>query len=301
MEGTASPFQLKGTERVEEWKKRLERAGGEIRALDGLLERKRDAAKGRRTIAIVVALIAAVASGLAVHVALGVVVAIAGAIAAYALIKPPDPDFIGPERVNFVDGLLTELAVVAPKSRITLAAQLDARRALPKPSLPAGLGSATIEKESSEDWLSGSLAAIPGLRLSWKASERRKVSLVRKKVVRRKTKIKTKAKFAIAKRLAVRLDADRTLFAVKEIPPQPGRPEDGTVEVRAMPRGWSIRARLESSSKTVLATTDVAGELAALRDKGQGEYFGDRPSALVSLMKLCEGRLLQADAKGDGR
>jgi hypothetical protein len=116
--------------------------------------------------------------------------------------------------------------------------------------------------------------------------------------VRRRTKIKTKAKFALATRLSVRLDADRTLFAAKDLPAKSGTLTEGAIEMRAMPHGWSIRAKRDAVVKTALRSANVAESLAALRAQGRKECFGVPAAALVALMKLCEGRLAPAAAKG---
>jgi len=241
--------------------------------------------------------VAGILISLAVKSPAGMAVTIVGIIAAYFAFKPPPADFIGEERVTFARELVAMLADIAPAGRLHLAAQLDARRALPLAELPKGSADALVTKEKKEDWLSGSLAAIPGLRLGWQVTEWRSVKLARKTVTRRKTKVKTKAKFALATRLAVRLDVDRTLFALKQIA-NPQRAQDGesTVEVRERPGGWSLRGKRELKQKTPLWSVDMAEGLATLREQGKSEFFGQPAAALINLMKLCEGRLLPAAA-----
>jgi hypothetical protein len=296
MADIAGSYELKGVAPVEEWKKRIAGLSAQIHARDTALAQRRAAVKKKRNIAIGAVVVAAMA-GLAVMWPVGVAIGIAGAIAINLKLKPPPADFVGEERAIFVRDLVALLSDVAPSGALELAAQLDARRGLPPAELPKGSDNAIVTQERKEDWLSGSFAAIPGLRLAWHITEWRTVKLARKKIVRRKTKIKTKAKFALATRLAVRLDVDRTLFALKPIAnPQRAQDGDSTVDVRERPSGWSLRARRDLVQKTQLWTADVVDSLAALREQGKAEYFGQPAASLINLMKLCEGRLLPAAA-----
>ena len=303
MADVTGSYELKGIAPVAQWRQRIDALGGKIHELDAELAKKRAAVKQKRNIAIGAAVVAGAVIGFAFLVPAGVGLAIAGAIAAAFLFKPPPADFIGEERVRFVRELVALLADIAPNGALRLAAQLDARVGMPSAELPPGSDNALVAKEKKEAWLSGSIAAIPGLRLGWQVTEWRNVKLARKKVVRRKTKIKTKAKFALATRLAVRLDVDRALFALKPVV-NPARAQDGesTVEVRDRPGGWSLRGRRDLVHKTPLWSVDVADGLATLREQGKAEFFGQPAAVLINLMKLCEGRLLpatpQTGAKG---
>ena len=294
-------YELKGSAPVAQWRQRIEALRGRIHARDAELKKTRDAVKTKRNITIGVAVVIGIVVCVATKSAAGIVVAIAGAIAAAFMFKPPPPDFIGEERVDFVRELVALLADIAPNGALKLAAQLDARRGIPPAELPKGSDDALVTKEKKEDWLSGSIAAIPGLRLGWQVTEWRTVKLARRTVRRRKTKIKTKAKFALATRLAVRLDVDRTLFALKPVA-NPQRAQDGEsqVEVRERPGGWSLRGRRELKQKTPLWSVDVAEGLATLREQRKAEFFGQPAAALINLMKLCEGRLMPAPAPGKG-
>ena len=295
MADVTGTYELKGIAPVGEWRQRIDALGGQIHARDAALAKKRAAVKNKRNIAIGVAVVAGAGVGFAIAVPAGVVLAIGGAIAAAFLFKPPAADFIGEERVIFVRELVALLADIAPKGPLKLAAQLDPRLGVPPAALPEGTEDAVVTKEKKEAWLSGSIAAIPGLRLGWQVTEWRSVKLARKTVRRRKTKIKTKAKFALATRLAVRLDVDRALFALKPVV-NPQRPQDGDsqVEVRERPGGWSLRGRRDVAQKTPLWSVDVADGLATLREQGKAEFFGQPAAALINLMKLCEGRLMPA-------
>ena len=304
-DGTGT-FELKGIAPIEEWKQRIQAAAGEIHARDTVLARQRSAAKKKRKIAIGAAVAIGIAVGIAIMrvapppfgIFVAIAIAIVGAIAAGFVFKPPPADFIGEERVTFVRELVGLLADISPKGQLQLAAQLDARRGVPAAELPAGSGDARVTREKREAWLSGSLAAIRGLRLAWQVTEWRTVKLARKKVVRRKTKIKTKAKFALATRLAVRLDIDRAVFALKPVVnPQRTQDGDSQVEVRERPGGWSLRGRRDMVQKTPLWSVDVAEGLAQLREQRKAEFFGQPAAALITLMKLCEGRLMPAPAK----
>lgn len=298
MADSTGTLSLKGTAPVGEWKKRVQAARAQIHAHDEAQRRLRAAAKTKRKMAIAAAVIAGGAVAFWI-VPLGVVLAIAGAIAAGLIIKPPAPNLIGEERLQFVREVIDALGDIAPQAVLTLAAQLDARRGVPQLALPSGSDDARVTKDQTDAWLSGALAPVPGLKLSWQVTEWRTVTLVRKKVVRRKIKIKTKAKYALATRLAVRLEADCTLFAPKAVV-NPPRATDGDsrVEVRERPGGWSLRGRRDSVLKTPLWTVDVAEGLATLREQGKAEYFGQSAAALLTLMKLCESRLAPATAKG---
>lgn len=310
-------FELKGVVPAAQWRKRIDALGARIHARDAELAKQRAAVKNKRNIAIAAVLLVAVCAGAAVHFASrhpgmsGLVtflpIAVTGIIVSFFIFKPPPADFIGEERVTFVRELVVLLADIAPNGPLKLAAQLDGRLGVPAAELPSGSDNALVTKEKKEAWLSGSIAAIPGLRLAWQVTEWRTVKLARKKVVRRRTKIKTKAKFSLATRLAVRLDVDRALFALKPVA-NPQRAQDGesAVEVRERPGGWSLRGRRDLAQKTPLWTVDVASGLATLREQGKAEFFGQPAAALINLMKLCEGRLLpatlpvklQAPAKG---
>ena len=297
MADSLGTYELKGVAPVEEWKKRVAALNGQIYARDMELKKKRAEVKKKRTIAIVVAVVIGAGLGFWIHPVAGIAVAIAGAIAAAFAFKPPPPDFIGEERAIFVRDLVALLADIAPRGELKLAAQLDARRGVPPAELPKGSDNALVTQEKKEDWLSGSYAAIPGLHLAWHITEWRTVKLARKKIVRRKTKIKTKAKFALATRIAVRLDVDRTLFALKPVAnPQRAQDGDSTLEVRERPGGWSLRGRRDLVQKTQLWTENVVDSLGALREQGKHEFFGQPAAALINLMKLCEGRLLPAKA-----
>ena len=288
-------YELKGTAPVEEWRKRGDALGARIHAHDGALEKARAAMKQKRNIAIGVAVLIGIVVSIATKSAAGIAVVIAGAIAAAFVFKPPPADFIGEERVKFLRELLALLGDIAPKGAMRLAAQLDARVGMPPAELPKGSDDALVVRDKKEGWLAGSLAAIPGLRLNWQVTEWRTVKLARRKVVRRRTKIKTKAKFALATRLAVRLDVDRALFALKPVVnPQRVQDGDSRVEVRERPGGWSLRGRRDIVQKTPLWSVDVAEGLAQLRQQQKAEFFGQPAAALINLMKLCEGRLMPA-------
>ena len=296
MADIAGTYELKGVAPVEEWKKRVAALNGQIHARDTELKQQRAAVKKKRNIAIAAVVVAGMA-GLAILWPVGVAIAIVGAIVINLRLKPPPADFIGEERAIFVRDLVALLADIAPKGALKLAAQLDARRGVPPAELPKGSDNAIVVQEKKEDWLSGSYAAIPGLHLAWHITEWRTVKLARKKIVRRKTKIKTKAKFALATRITVRLDVDRTLFALKPVAnPQRAQDGDSTLEVRERPGGWSLRGRRDLVQKTQLWTENVLDSLGTLREQGKHEFFGQPAAALVNLMKLCEGRLLPAKA-----
>ena len=290
-------LELKGSARIGEWKQRIQAAAGAIHAHDAALAQKRAAVKKKRYVAIAVAVAIGIAVMFFAPVPVGIGIGIAGAIGAVFAFKPPPADFIGEERATFVRELVALLADIAPNGPLQMAAQLDTRLGVPPAELPAGSDNALVAREKKEPWLSGSLATIPGLRLAWQVTEWRTVKLARKKVVRRKTKIKTKAKFALATRLAVRLDVDRTMFALKPTA-NPQRTQDGEsqVEVRERPGGWSLRGRRDIVQKTPLWTADVVSGLATLREQGKAEFFGQPAAALINLMKLCEGRLMPASA-----
>jgi hypothetical protein len=294
MANAENSYELKGVAPVGVWKQRILEASQRIHARDDALARQRKAVKKKRTTGYVVTAVAA-AAGFFVAAPVGIGIAIAGAIAVTVLFKPPAPDFVGEERAAFVRELIALLADIAPGAPVRLAAQLDARRAVPAAALPGGSGDAEVVQEKKEAWLQGSLAAIPGLRLAWQVTEWRTVKLVRRTVRRRKTKIKEKAKFGLATRLAVRLDVDRTLFALKPVV-NPQRAQDGesTVEVRERPSGWSLRGKRDLKLKTPLWSADVPDGLETLREQGKAEFFGQPAAALINLMKLCEGRLLPA-------
>jgi len=297
-EGEVS-FELKGSAPVEEWRKRVDMVSSQIHARDAELAKQIAAVKKKRNIVIGIGFAIGVVVCVATKSGAGIPVAIVAAIAAFFMFKPPPADFIGEERVKFVRELLALLGDIAPKGALKLAAQLDPRLGVPAAELPKGGADATVSKEKKEAWLVGSIAAIPGLHLAWEVIEWRTVTLVRKTVRRRKTKIKTKAKFALASRLAVRLDVDRTLFAMKPVAnPQRAQDGDSTVEVRERPGGWSLRGRRDLKQKTPLWTADVVSGLATLREQGKAEFFGQPAASLINLMKLCEGRLLPAPAKG---
>jgi hypothetical protein len=289
----AGTYELKGSAPVAEWRKRIEALRATIHARDAEIAKQRSAVKKKRNIAIGVAALAGVIICIATKSAGGIPVILIGAIAAAFLFKAPPADFIGEERVTFVRELVALLADIAPNGALRLAAQLDARLGVPPAELPKGSDDAVVSREKKEAWLSGSIAAIPGLRLGWQVTEWRTVKLARRTVRRRKTKIKTKAKFSLATRLAVRLDVDRSLFALKPIA-NPQRAQDGesSVEVRERPGGWSLRGRRDLKHKTPLWSADVAGGLATLREQGKAEFFGQPAASLINLMKLCEGRLL---------
>lgn len=295
----AGTYELKGSAPVAEWRKRIDALTATIHARDAEVAQKRAAVKKKRNIAFGVVVVISLGAAYVFILHIGVILAIFGVFVTRFIFKPPPADFIGEERVKFVHELVGLLADIAPNGALRLAAQLDARRAVPPAELPKGSDDALVTKEKKEAWLSGSIAAIPGLRLGWQVTEWRTVKLVRKKVVRRKTKIKTKAKFSLATRLAVRLDVDRTLFALKPIA-NPQRAQDGesTLEVRERPGGWSLRGRRELKQKTPLWSVDMAEGLATLREQGKAEFFGQPAASLINLMKLCEGRLLPAPAKG---
>jgi len=296
MADVAHPYQLNGIRRIDHWKARLERAGREIRGRDALLKKKRAEAKNRRIAACLTGLLPGGALAFW-NPPVGVFAALAGAFAGYWLVKIPKADFIGAERIDFVSTLVNELALIAPKSRISLSASLDARHAMPTAMLPGGWNNAEVVRERAEKWLKGHLAAIPGLRLSWHAKEWRTVKLVRKRTIRRKKiKIKTKSKFSIAKSLWVSLDADQALYRFNQVPASKAAPGAGALDTRETARGLSIRVRRHAVSRAVFNSADVAEELAGLRDKKQREFFGDSPGALLSLMKLCEERLVPVDS-----
>ena len=297
----AGTYELKGSAPVAEWRKRIDALSANIHARDVEVAQKRAAVKKKRNIAIGVAVLIGLVVCIATKSPAGIFVMIVGAIAAAFVFKAPPANFIGEERVIFARELVAMLADIAPNGALRLAAQLDARRALPPAQLPGGSADAIVTQEKKEAWLSGSMAAIPGLRLGWQVTEWRNVKLVRRTVVRRRTKVKTKAKFSLATRLAVRLDVDRTLFALKPVA-NPQRAQDGesTVEVRERPGGWSLRGKRELKQKTPLWSVDMAEGLATLREQGKSEFFGQPAAALINLMKLCEGRLLPAAAPAKG-
>jgi hypothetical protein len=297
MDQDTGTYELKGSAPVAEWRKRIDALSAKIHARDVEVAKQRAAVKKKRNIAIGLSVLIGGIVCIATLSPFGIPVMVAGAIGAGFFFKPPPADFIGEERVIFTRELLAMLSDIAPNGALKLAAQLDARRAVPPAQLPKGSDDAVVSQEKKEAWLSGSIAAIPGLRLGWQVTEWRTVKLARRTVRRRKTKVKTKAKFSLATRLAVRLDVDRALFALKPLA-NPQRAQDGesTVEVRERPGGWSLRGKRELKQKTPLWSVDLAEGLATLREQGKAEFFGQPAAALVNLMKLCEGRLLPAAA-----
>lgn len=287
---------MKGSCAVEDWRARFDAAAQAIRAHKAEIDRRRGAAKAKRAIAIIVVLVAAIALGFMVSGPAGIFVAIAGSVAPFFLIKLPPPDYIGPERLQFVSGVLAELAGIAPKSQVALEAQLDDRRGRPAPMLPSGSGTASAKREQADAWLKGTLSGIPGLRLAWEATDWRTVTLARR---RGRRKVKHKGKLAVARRLAVRLDADRAIYALKPGQFPAGNPKEGVVQVRELPQGFSVRARRDTSAKTALSDPrNLPASFEALRKEGRREFFCDAPAALVTLMKLAEGRLAPKPAKG---
>ena len=286
-------LRLHGAGGMAEWQALLGQLAAHVRARDEALTARRKSAKFKRFGLAGIVVLAAVVLAWKSEIVVGVVAAIAGIWAVFALMKLPGADYVGMERIDFVRRIVDALAAIAPSGSVRLAAQLNAARSIPAVVLPGGIG---VERGEREDaWLRGSLQGVPGLRLSWQTTEWRTVSLRRTRNKRGKTK--TKAKLAYASRLAARLDADHALFALNaDNAPQPG--PQGVIDARKTPRGYTIRGWRERSAKMLLGSTDVREELEALREKGAHEWFGEPANALVTLMQLCEARLVLRGAKG---
>jgi hypothetical protein len=285
-EQASRELRLHGMGPIADWQPVVAKLHEHIRARDAALAAQRGSAKTKRWIGVAVVLIPAVFLLLKVHPVAGIAAAILGIVAVFLIVKLPKPDFIGTERAEFVSRLVQDLAGIAPEASIGLSAQLDSRHGVPSVALPGGLSATTKRGEREDAWLRGTLQGIPGLRLSWQATEWRTISLMRKKNAR--GKVKTKGKLALATRLAARLDADRALFTLNEQPPPAGNQH---VDVRKTPRGFIVRGWSERSAKTALGSTDVPEALAELREKGAAEWFGDKAADLIGLMRLCELRL----------
>ena len=299
LEQAARELRLHGAGAMAEWQALLGPLAVQVRAQDQAVAAWRKSAKRKQVVAAAIAAVAALCLGLAgvfviglAAIILGVAVALAGIFAARLFIKMPDANFTGTERIDFVRGLVDAIAAVAPDGRLRLAAQLDSGRSVPEVAPPSQPGEARGEREDA--WLRGSLQGIPGLRLSWQATEWRVVRMSQKVNPRGKTKFK--AKYAYASRLVARIDADHALFALKSEPAPAGGPE-GVIDARKTARGYTVRGWRERSAKTLLDSTDVGEALGGLREKGAQEWFGEPASALLALMRLCEERLVLRGAK----
>jgi hypothetical protein len=270
-----------------QWRTLLGQLAAHVRSRDAALARSRRSANMMRIVGVVVVAIVGFYIAFKFHPFAGVVVAIAGGALAFVLIKLPKAAFIGMERIDFVRRIVDELGTLVPEGRIGLSAHLDSGHGIPAVALPGGLRQADVRGEREDAWLRGSLHGIPGLRLSWQATEWRTVSLRRRKNPR--GKIKSKAKLALAIRLAARLDADRALFAINPAKAVPTK--EAVIDVRETPRGFTVRGWRERSGKTMLSSTNVLDALASLRARDDRQWFGEAPATLLSLMKLCEERL----------
>jgi hypothetical protein len=289
---TTTQFGLDGVASSQEWLKRLGEIDKQVRAIDDALTAQRSAARTRRWIVAGVVFLLALPLGWEIGFPGGIFVAVVGMVVLVPIIfkfmRGPAAHFIGPERTRFMRDLLAELGKIAPDAPVALKAQLDSRKALPEVQMPR-VGSGVGQDERAEEWLSGSLPGIPGLRLAWKVSEWRRVQ-IKRKVTRKRTKVKAKMAFACA--LSVRLDADRALFQPKTIAAAPANPAEGVFETRETPRGWSIRGRRDIVVKTELGSDNLYDALPAFREQGKRELLGAQASSLLALMKLCEGRLV---------
>jgi hypothetical protein len=288
-------LRLHGAGGMAEWQTLLGQLAAQVQARDDALTARRSSAKLKRLGVAGIVVIAAMVLAWKTEIFVGAGAAIAGIWADFVLMKLPGADYVGTERINFLRKIVDALAAIAPGGNVRLAAQLNAARSIPEVALPRGSGTERGEREDA--WLRGSLQGIPGLRLSWQATEWRTVKLSRK--TNQRGKSKTKAKFAYASRLAARLDADHALFALSADKAPPPGPE-GAIDARKTPRGYTIRGWRERSAKTLLGSTDVREELAALRVKDTHEWFGEPASALVALIQLCEARLAPRGAKKGG-
>jgi hypothetical protein len=288
-----SELRLHGSGGVAEWQALLGSLATQVRTQDDALaarrnkiwRRKKFGALALGLLFIYLCLFASESTG-----KFGAIVLFAG-VFALIFIKVPYAGHVGTERIDFIRGIVDALAVIVPAGRIRLAAQLSVARGSPEVAFTGGADTARGEREDA--WLRGSLQGIPGLRLSWQATEWRTVTMRRKKNARGKTK--QKAKLAYASRLATRLDADHALFALADQPP----PVElkCVVDARKTPRGYTIRGWRERAVKLPLGSTNVREELAEMQARGGRDCFGEPAGTLVTLMKYCETRLVQRGAK----
>src|SRR5262245_50196026 len=149
-------WQLKGTALIEEWQRRLDATARQIAAHDRELEHARSQRKTLRTILFGASALAGVAIALW-NAPAGILVAGVCLGVTFLLAKVPKADHVGSERAEFVRALLRTLAGIAPRSKVTLTAQLDARHALPHVELPSGSGDARVSDKCADVWLTGSL------------------------------------------------------------------------------------------------------------------------------------------------
>jgi hypothetical protein len=290
-------LRLHGTGSLGQWKELVGPLAAEIKARDEALNAKRSSATAKRWAGAGGALALAIVIGVFTHFVVGIAVFLAGVVVAIKLVPVPPPEYAGTERIEFVGKLVDSFGANAPNARLRLVVNLNASRGVPHVALPSGFGEATERGEREDAWMRGSLQGIPGLRLSWQATEWRTVVLRRKKSRgSRKVKIKEKAKMAYATRLAARLDADHALYALA---PEPGKQLTGeAIDARKTPRGYTVRGWRDRAAKTTLASTDVLEALAGLREKNGSTWFGEPFSALADLMRSCEARLVERGAKG---
>lgn len=287
-------LRLHGAGSIAEWQALLGPLAAQVRARDDALMARRKTARLKRFGAAGIVVLAAFILASKIEIAIVMVAAVVGILAVFALMKLPPAEFAGTERIDFLRAIVDALATIAPSGNVRLAARLNSAGGVPAVTLPRGVGEARGEREDA--WLRGSLQGIPGLRVSWQATEWRTVSLRQTK--NRRGKTKTKAKLAYASRLAARLDADHALFALNADKPPPPGPA-GVIDARKTPRGYTVRGWRERKAKTLLGSTDVREALAALREqRGAQQWFGEPASTLVSLMGLCEARLVLRGTKG---
>jgi len=304
---SASRLRVEGTLPAGEWKSVLDAVSLGVMHHNAGEEAKRSAAKLRRTIAFVVLVVMAGAIATVGGQALGeaaIVVAcvtfVVGLFMVFALVRVPGRDLVGEERVQFLSGLLAELGRIAPGARVSLAAQLDSRRAFDtRPLEGSGPGRSVRDREDA--WLRGELSGLRGLTLGWSVTEWNSITLVRKRNPR--GKVKNKGKFSVARRFSVRIDADGALFSATPAAPASAGP--GTViEVRTQPRGYSVRARHDFKGGAALPDPAHVGEsLVQIRENAtrhgqdRADLFGEFASTLIHLMKQCEQRLAPRQSK----
>lgn len=299
----AKTLRVDGTLPAREWAVLLKSVGDAIELHNAGCESKRAAAKTKRIVAFVAVAIVALLVVLKVSAGFGIGVFVVGAILGAVLIKAPPNDSIGTERIGFVTALAEELARFAAGARVALCAQFDSRRAIDAMPLPGGSDPARKTSTHQESWLRGELLGLRGLYLGWSVTEWHTLTRVRKKNAR--GRVKTKAKLAIERRFAVRLDADGALYSSRAARAGGTMQPGGLVEVRETPRGWSVRCRHEYQGKFGLHHPEDIGESLLELRKGTGYQGGDRQdifgahaSTLVYLMKQCEQRLAPRESKG---
>jgi hypothetical protein len=292
----AQTLWVDGTLPAREWAALLKSVGDAIASRNAASVSKRAAAGTKCIAALVVAVIVSFIVALNLGNELGVGVLVAGAILAAVLGKAPPIDGIGTERVGFVTALVEELARVAAGARIALCVQFDSRGAIDAKPLPGGRAAARDVTTREESWLRGELLGLRGLDLGWSVTEWH--TLTRARTKNALGRVKTKAKLAIERRFAVRLDADGALFSSKVARGGGASQPDGLLEVRQTPRGWSVRCRHAYRGKFALLHPDDIGKSLLWLRNGTGyrrgdrsDIFGAQASTLIHLMKQCENQL----------